>query len=181
MKRQEFDKKTRLSAYREALEAGASPRSKSKNLRWIDDLLRSTVSNDCIEWPFSKRGSGYGQIVWKYKRTTSHRVICELAHGAPTTPEHQAAHSCGNRSCCNPRHLSWKTPIDNIHDKIEHGTQLMGDDIHCSKLKSRDVSAIKKMIGNGARLKGIATAYGVSIATISDIKCSRTWRHIGGP
>lgn len=178
MKREEFSKKVRLSAYRSALEAGAKPRSTSKNMKWVNSIMGRAPTDDCIEWPFSKRESGYGQIVWKYKRTTSHRVVCEIAHGAPEDPSYQAAHSCGNRSCCNPKHLSWKTPLENIHDKIDHGTQLKGEDIYCSKLRSRDVQTIKKLLREGRTVKSVAEEFSVSIGAISDIKLLKSWRHI---
>ncbi len=39
-----------------------------------------------------------------------HRLVCHAIHGAPPAPEGwDAAHSCGNRACCNPAHLSWQT------------------------------------------------------------------------
>lgn len=178
MNRVEFDKKTRLSAYRSALEAGAEPRSKSKNMKWISDLLDRGPTGECIDWPFSKRESGYGQIVWKYKRTTSHRLICELAHGSPPDTSFHAAHSCGNRSCSNPKHISWKTPTENMHDKLEHGTQLMGEGIYCSKLKEQDVKQIKLLLEEGHTVRRVAALFDVSVGTVSDIKLMKTWRHV---
>jgi hypothetical protein len=43
------------------------------------------------------------------------RFVCTLAHGEPPTPTHQAAHECGNghHNCINPKHLKWRTPLEN--------------------------------------------------------------------
>jgi hypothetical protein len=54
----------------------------------------------------------------------AHRLMCQLAHGDPPTPDHIAAHSCGrgHEGCVNPNHLSWKTYSENELDKRVHGT-----------------------------------------------------------
>lgn len=50
--------------------------------------------------------------------------MCELVHGAPPTPDHEAAHSCGkgHEGCIHPKHLSWATHSENQLDRREHGT-----------------------------------------------------------
>lgn len=77
---------------------------------------------ECLLWPFSGNWNGYGHLGVNGKVMKAHRRMCELAHGKPTTPKHVAAHSCYNRSCVNPGHLSWKTPRDNLLDRRKDGT-----------------------------------------------------------
>ena len=50
-----------------------------------------------------------------------------LAHYLNTTiPENgyklRVCHACNNKNCCNPKHLYFGTPKDNIVDAIENGT-----------------------------------------------------------
>ena len=51
----------------------------------------------------------------------AHRVVCALVHGEPSTPDLEAAHSCDNPPCINPRHLSWLTRAQNIADSYARG------------------------------------------------------------
>src|SRR5690606_7588220 len=86
--------------------AGGKPRGE------IQKYIRKTtlvVTDECILWPFSKSAKGYGRARWKGRDSNAHRIVCELVHGKPPTPKHEAAHLCGNRACVNPGHLQWKT------------------------------------------------------------------------
>ncbi len=172
MPRAEFSTKTK----REALARSGGMRSKGKGIRWLEATVLTT-SDACIEWPYGVRDNGYGTMVWRYRRTTAHRVACELAHGAPATREMHAAHSCGNRICCNPRHLRWATVRENHADKKLHGTQLAGDTCPVSKLSSGEVRQIRRELAkNTKNLSEIASEFGVSRSNIWCIKHGYTWR-----
>lgn len=87
-------------------------------------LVRSLVRHqgvECVLWPYSKDGNGYGQFGHLGEVYRAHKFLCQLVHGeAPDG--HEAAHSCGNAACINPQHLSWKTRSENELDKRTHGT-----------------------------------------------------------
>lgn len=80
--------------------------------------------DDCVMWPLFIDPNGRATLNHLGKSHKAHRYMCQLAHGAPPTPKHQAAHSCGkgHLGCCNPRHLSWKTNSENQLDRRAHGT-----------------------------------------------------------
>lgn len=139
--------------------------------RWLSQLLeRAKFEEECIEWPFADNGNGYGKIKSQY----THRVVCEHFHGAP--PEGtQAAHSCGNRICCNPKHLRWLTPLENTREKVGHGTQQMGETTPFSVLTEQDV---KEIINSKKRECELARAYGVAQTTINGILAGKKWKHI---
>jgi len=82
---------------------------------------------ECLIWPYAKTnkgyGVGYGRTKINGRKQIVSRIICEAVRGAPPTPRHEAAHSCGNGhlGCCTKRHLFWKTPEENWEDRRRHG------------------------------------------------------------
>ncbi|WP_420136113.1 HNH endonuclease [Sinorhizobium meliloti] len=99
-----------------------------------------------------------------------------MVSGEPPSNDHEAAHSCGNRECVNPNHLSWKTSSENQLDKIEHGTHTRGERHPLSKLTSSEVSIIKGLIGS-LSLREIAARFSVHEGTIRSIKIGKSWSH----
>lgn len=150
-------------------------RSKSSNFKWLESAI-SEARNDCLAWPFARRANGYGQIFWRGIRTTTHRVACELAHGPAPKIGMEAAHSCGNRICCNPRHLRWASAKENAADRVTHGTHFFGEKCPSSKLTSKEVRQIRALLKRGYSLSVIARNFKVSLGSIWDIKSGKTWR-----
>lgn len=131
-------------------------------------------SSECLSWPYGHTDRGYGVIHLDGRHQLVHRIVCEAAHGAPFSDKHEAAHSCGNGhlGCCNPRHLSWKTPVQNEADKINHGTIARGERQGSSKLTEQDVQAIR---AKSRSAKEDAALYGVSEFTIYKIRRGARW------
>lgn len=122
----------------------------------------SHTGDACVPWPFSHDTKGYPQVSGNGVKKAN-RVMCELAHGEPPTPKHQAAHSCGNRGCINPRHLSWKTQSENEADKRIHGTLNPNNWGSKGKLTPDQIEQIRT-----SRLSNVelAAAFGVNRGTI---------------
>ena len=146
-----------------------------KRKRWIQEIIQGNV-DDCIEWPFGRNETGRGIAFLNGRSTSAPRVVCEMAHGKPPTPQHQSAHSCGNghNGCVNPKHLRWATSSENEADKIEHGTVMRGDKINTVKLTESDVRTIRASFDRGAGVK-LATLYGVSPTAISRVRSGKSW------
>lgn len=153
-------------------------RSKSRPIKWMEEVVSAPPTAECIAWPFSKRASGYGQVFYHGVRTTSSRIICQMYRGHPPHDGAQAAHECGNRQCCNPRHIVWKTARENSADKKRHGTLRFGERVYNAKLTDRDVIAIRDRCARGEPLSDIAQAFGVCKQTICDVKLRKIWRHV---
>jgi len=150
---------------------GESP-NKNKIQRWVKKQSLNK-GDDCVLWPFSQNPNGYGQYAWVGMKG-AHRIMCSIAHGKPPTPKHEAAHSCGNRLCVNPKHLIWKTPKENRADKIFHNTHLRGERNHKAKLTEKQVRTIKKLRGKVTG-RALAARYGVTPALISRIYKGQCW------
>ncbi|WP_162225074.1 HNH endonuclease [Erythrobacter sp. SG61-1L] len=141
----------------------------------IESVLLN-YSNDCIFWPFSKYGRGYGQITFGGRHWSVHRLVCEIKYGPPPTSSHVAAHSCGNGhlGCVNPKHVRWATPSENQADRLIHGTDARGEKADRSKLTENDVRAIWCLIGTTS-LSKIAAQFGVTKAAIQQISEGKSW------
>jgi hypothetical protein len=139
----------------------------------------ATETDKCILFPFQRSKDGYARITVEGRLVFACRYICERFYGPPPTPKHQAAHSCGRGrdGCVNKRHVSWKTPKDNINDKREHGTLLLGSRHPMAKLSEAQVKEIKAKAAEVSR-KDLAAMYGVKLPTINDIMRGTTWRHV---
>lgn len=138
----------------------------------------SHTGEDCLLWPFAHRGNGYGimSAIDLRRGVSAHRYMCELAHGAPPTPQHLAAHSCGNgaKGCVNPRHLRWATPSENMADRLLHGTHQRGERNRKAKLTLADVETIRAAWPERSQNQ-LARQYGVHQSTIWKVLHRVAW------
>lgn len=137
-----------------------------------------TDQDECIIWPFSRNNRGYAQIRMQgYDTTLAHRIMCIIINGPPPTSKHHAAHGCGNGTsgCVNPKHVGWKTSVDNAQDKFQHGTQRFGDNHQNAKLTTNEALAIK--YSNESR-NTLSVRFNTSIENVRDIQNGRRWRHL---
>jgi len=154
--------------------AGRTPDGEPQ--RFIQEVALQHTGDECLTWPFSKVGAGYGRLWVDGKHVIASRYICELTHGAPPTPEHQSAHSCGkgNEGCISPTHLSWKTPADNESDKLIHGTHSRGERCGTAKLTEPQAREILALKGVEPQIK-LAERFRVSRSTVGEIHAGRNW------
>lgn len=144
-------------------------------LKWLHDHL-SYEADDCLAWPFSRQKNGYtGKMAFEGKGVMAHRVMCSLSHGAPPSPQHEVAHSCGkgHLGCVNPKHMRWATHIENCEDRLLHGNAPRGERCGTSKLKQTEVLAIRA--SSHLSSKTLASHYGVAYRTIDHIRARRKW------
>ena len=147
--------------------------SRGEPLRFLTEEVLSHTGDECLEWPYARTADGYGQIVRGGVRVYVHRIVCEAVHGAPPTPKHETAHSCGNRPCCSPQHVSWKTCKENNADKIAHGTYRLGEHTSNAKLTEQDVLHIRAL--KGMRHREIAARFGITRESAGRIIRGGSW------
>jgi transcriptional regulator len=89
--------------------------------------------------------------------------------------EYLIIHSCDNPNCCNPRHLSKGTTLDNIEDRVKKKRSANGESSGLTDLVLADVEEIRRLDREGVRQGLIAEKFGVTSACISNIVNGRTW------
>lgn len=80
-----------------------------------------------------------------------------------------------NNALCN---LAWGTTLENIQDKLRHGTQERGESHHGAKLTEAKVKEIRKMLKDGHKQKDIAMKFRVTRSAIGGISTRKLWKHV---
>ncbi len=134
-------------------------------------------TKSCWNW----RGSlhrGRGQININGKPRFAAIVSWEIAYG-PVPKQMKVCHKCDNPRCVRPSHLFLGTQKDNIHDAIAKGRLKnppvrRGEENATAKLNWNIVREIRA--NKTDTLSAMAKRYGVSIATIGNVKNNKVWR-----
>lgn len=132
----------------------AAIRGNGANLLWLKERV-GYQGDDCLIWPFARdtlRGHGhlgFTDEAGKHVTKKAHRLMCEMAHGAPPASFYEAAHECGNGhlGCVNPRHLSWKTRSQNQLDRRKHGTANKSPNGGRTRLTPEQIAEIRALKG----------------------------------
>jgi hypothetical protein len=94
------------------------PDRTTRALQFVDDCLLSNTDL-CLE-PSFQRKCGYPSLLWNGADYRVGWLVLERSVG-PRPEGTEMRHLCGNRRCCNPRHLSWGTHLENMDDWKRHG------------------------------------------------------------
>lgn len=123
---------------------------------------------ECIRWTGRIQPNGYGQFRLNGKTQYAHRAAYTLFNGE--IPEgYVVMHSCDNRWCVNPRHLTLGTQADNLIDMTRKGrhskTVIPNDHIEVIRNDTRSSYVI-------------AREWGVNPSTIQKIKSGKNRRFV---
>jgi hypothetical protein len=144
--------------------------------------------DDCWNW-LASGVDGYGSIGSGGRsgaKILAHRLSWEIHNGPiPESEDHHGfvvMHSCDNRKCVNPKHLTLGTQADNVKDMDLKGrrvnSQPKGSSHHMTSITEDDAMLIFMSPG---LYKDIAKKFNCSLATVKSIKTRRTWGHITKP
>ena len=148
------------------------PRSIAQRL---DDNSMPVPECGCKIW-LGTLFDGYGRIKIADRGSPIgvHRVAWELENG-PVPDGAQVLHHCDLRCCIESNHLFLGDNDANMADRDLKGRQARGAGHGLAKLTAVDVAAIR---ASSATLIEFATAFDVSISTISRVRRRKTWAHI---
>lgn len=127
---------------------------------------------DCWDWSGCRFNVGYGGVSVGNKFVGAHRVVWEMHNGVKIPEGLLVRHSCDNRACCNPHHLSIGTVQDNSDDMVSRRRQAQGEYHGMAKLSLEEAQAIVDSRDSYSRL---AKQYGVTKTTIGSIKTGGSW------
>lgn len=95
---------------------------------------RHFAESGCHEYTGYIHPLGYGELIFKGKMWKVHRLVWVALKGPiPSWPRAVVLHSCDNRKCINPDHLSLGTQQENIRDCVTKGRQASARKTHCSR------------------------------------------------
>ena len=131
-------------------------------------LKSKTVETEsgCWEWQGRIFTVGYGAVNPKIGGGGyAHRAMVEATIG-PIPPKMQVMHSCDNRKCINPAHLSWGTQLENIRDmqakKRQRGGSLPNEKNPNAKFTDDEILKIREAYALGARFTHIMREFQIS-------------------
>lgn len=128
----------------------------------------------CWPWKFGRDRDGYGKFQFGPRDGQvffrAHRFALEVSSGETGVA---VLHSCDNPPCCNPKHLSWGTNLDNVMDKVAKGRALRGGAHPTAKLSDQDLLRVAELHRDGTASAVIAAQYGVDPKTIWSIVTGR--------
>jgi hypothetical protein len=158
---------------------GKTPHGTPK--RFLEILVMSSETEECIPWPFSKNNKGYGKLLVDGRLEVASRYLCTLVQGVPDDKRLLALHSCGNGhlACVNPKHVYWGNGSQNTKDAIAHGTFKWGEQSGSSKLSERNVKEIRMLKGIMPQWQ-IGERFGVTQSNVSAIHRGKSWKHVQG-
>ena len=146
--------------------------SRVQSKRAMDQLwasLRPDMGDECIEWPGSRNGGGYGVATRNGTSIASRAVWIEVF--GPIPDDMFVCHRCDNRPCVNPGHLFLGTTRDNCQDMHakNRNADVRGVRNPQARLSEREVVEIRTAVAAGETCLAVASRYGVSKAHVSNI------------
>jgi len=160
----------------------------------IDSRFWSKVdkSGDCWIRTAGKSDRGYGCFQIGKKNCRAHRVVWEMEND-PIPDGLHVLHQCDNPSCVKLDHLFLGTHADNMADMKRKGRSAgasgdrngarlyperlkRGTDVANSILDPQKAQEIRRLYNRGCRQVDLASMFGISQPTVSQVVRGVTWR-----
>lgn len=136
-------------------------------------LSKIKKAEGCWIWTGCIHHDGYGR--WKSRGAHRHSFVI---HKGPIPDGMVVMHSCDNRVCVNPSHLSLGRIADNVLDAVSKGRNAKGERIGAAKLTAEQVMEVRALHASGVASRKIGSRFGVSKTTVMDIVNGKYWRHV---
>ncbi len=137
----------------------------------------------CWEFSDTQPHTGYGKFTSRGVTWRAHRWIQWALGLIERLDSRCVLHRCDNRSCVNPEHLYLGDRLENAQDIKRHGRSHLirdpkiGSRNPSAKLTEESVREIRAALRRGEVARRVAERFGVSSATVSQIKTGKVWAH----
>lgn len=147
---------------------------KDRMMQSLNDLWKYVDikgDGECWSWTRATNSTGYGSVRIDGRKVLVHRIAFLSVNGGITLDAPQdrkgsgfVMHSCDNRLCCNPSHLSIGTYDKNNKDKQHKGRcrPPRGDSHPKAALTNAQAAEIRAMLKNGRSRKEARERFNVS-------------------
>ena len=130
----------------------------------------------CWEWQGAKDCAGYGMLGGNAPFRATHRLSYLIAHSDPGP--HHVLHRCDNPPCVRPDHLFLGDDSANHADMAAKKRGTWGEKNVHAKLTAEQVREIRLLLAAGHLHREIATRFGISRVTVSDIRRGKSWKNL---
>lgn len=143
--------------------------------------VETARKEECWVWTSAKNEKGYGVLKFGGREgdmVKAHRTGFVTVRGLTLEDIDgiELLHSCDNKGCPNPWHVSPGTHAQNMADMATRGRSTVGELNARSKLTWAKVREIRQLATAGMKLTEIATAYESSQSNISGIVSGKSWK-----
>ncbi len=119
-------------------------------------------------------GLGYGAFFMLGKTEYAHRASFRIFKG-PIPTGLEILHSCDNRWCVKPDHLSADTHQQNMQDISDRGRRVRGS----AKITEMQAAALKaEYVKRDGELVRLSEKYGIKVSAVQAIVSGRTWSDV---
>jgi hypothetical protein len=151
------------------------PKRRTKEQVLASLFKNARTEGECIIPLKKPMPSGYVQVLVFGYYDYAHRFVYEQITGK-NADGLVVRHSCHNKSCINPDHLSLGTHADNVNDKVVAGRHPHGVTHYKNKLTEAQVRLIKADTQH--TYAELSHMFGISRGGIHNIKTGKSWKHI---
>lgn len=127
--------------------------------------------------------NGYPRVSLRNGGATKYRNVHSLVMEAfvgPRPEGKEVRHLNGVSSDARLENLAYGTPVENMEDRVRHGTHVIGEKCGTAKLSPDKVHEIVRLLESGTPQSQIANRFGVGQMAVSNINTGKTWSHITG-
>jgi len=151
----------------------------SANMRGVPFEYHYQEIGECWMWIGSTNADGYGTW-YAHGEQKAHRASWVLHNKRPIPDGLHVLHTCDNPGCVRPMHLVLGTHQDNMADLRAKGRAYgaKGEANFGAKINEAQALAI---MNDPRPAADIARQYGLSTATVSNIRVGKTWSHLFDP
>jgi hypothetical protein len=144
--------------------------------------VNKNTQSDCWEWVGTMQPNGYGRLSLGSQSDGvegAHRISWRLHNKAEIPKGMHVMHSCDNRKCVNPSHLSVGTPKQNSQDMIAKGRKVIASPVGNDNGKAIiNPDIVRQIRQSNESHAALARKFGISPNCVRGVRIGRTWSHV---